>query len=120
MDNLPRLIPPGPPRFAAPPGSLREDVTPTQVTKQLRALFREAFDELGGSEWLVQFATRNDQNARVFVQAISKLLPPINDEKTSANGLVIDIPWLTSTRLAYKRQGDDEVVDVQVQKPNGN
>jgi hypothetical protein len=75
---------------------------------------------MGGASWLIEFATKNDQNARVFVQAISKLLPPANDTKKEG-GVIIDIPWLTSTRLSYKRQGElgeEEVVDVQVQSPN--
>lgn len=114
MDKLPSLIPPGPPRFVAPPGSMQEEIGPVRTVKQLRSVFRDAFDSLGGSDWLVEFATKNDQNARVFVQAISKLLPPQNDDKQS--GVIIDVPWLTQTRLSYKRQGQDEIVDVQVQR----
>jgi hypothetical protein len=86
------------------------------VNKQLRELFREAFDDMGGSAWLVAFATKSDSNARVFVQAISKLLPPHADQKQHS-GVIIDVPWLTSTRLAYKRQGDEEIVDIQVCQP---
>lgn len=80
---------------------LSDTVGPNRVNQQLREVFREAFDHLGGSAWLVEFATANDQNARVFVQAMSKLLPasasPITGEK-----VIIDIPWLTRDRLAYK------------------
>lgn len=115
MDQLPSLMPPRPPPLR-PPFNGPAEVTPTQVNKQLRQLFREAFDDLGGARWLVEFAQKNDQNARVFVQAISKLLPPANDDK-KAGGVIIDVPWLTSTRLAYKREGNDEIVDVQVQSP---
>lgn len=49
--------------------------SPRKGNAQLRDLFREAFDKLGGSDFLVDFATRNDGNARVFVQCVSKLLP---------------------------------------------
>lgn len=112
MDSLPSLIPPGPPVFRPPRGEPAE-LSPQQVNRQLREVFREAFDTLGGSTWLVEFASKSDSNARVFVQAISKLLPPANDVKQQG-GVIIDVPWLTSTRLAYKRQGDDEILDVQV------
>ena len=112
---LPSLIPSGPPVFRAPPGSLQEEASPQRVNRQLRELFREAFDNLGGAPWLVEFATKSDQNARVFVQAISKLLPPANDAK-GGGGVIIDVPWLTGARLSYKRQGDDEIVDVQVKQ----
>ena len=51
-------------------------------------------------------------NARVFVQAISKLLPasatPIGQDK-----VIIDIPWLTRDRLAYKEGVmDDDAMDI--------
>jgi len=89
-----------------------------KVNRQLREVFREAFDHLGGSEWLVQFALSNDQNARVFVQAISKLLPasaaPITGEK-----IVIDIPWLTRDRLAYKEGVQDADVVQLMPTDNG-
>jgi len=110
---LPSLIPPGPPVFRAPPGSLQEEASPTRVNRQLRELFREAFDNLGGAPWLVEFASKSDQNARVFVQAISRLLPPANDPK-GGNGVIIDVPWLTGARLSYKRDNQDEIIDVQV------
>ena len=88
-----------------------------KVNRQLREIFREAFDHLGGSEWLVNFASANDQNARVFVQAISKLLPasasPIAGEK-----VVIDIPWLTRDRLAYKEGMTDADVISLMPKDN--
>jgi hypothetical protein len=91
---------------------LDEDIGPVRVTRALREVFREAFDRLGGADYLVEFATSSDANARVFVQAISKLLPasasPITGEK-----IVIDIPWLTRDRLAYKEGAmDDGIVDI--------
>tara|TARA_R110000868_G_scaffold5782_1_gene33960 strand:+ start:28697 stop:29044 length:348 start_codon:yes stop_codon:yes gene_type:complete len=91
---------------------LDEPAGPNKVNRQLREVFREAFDHLGGARWLVDFASQNDQNARVFVQAISKLLPasasPIAGEK-----IVLDIPWLTRDRLAYKEGAvDSDITDV--------
>jgi hypothetical protein len=73
-------------------------------------LFREAFDVLGGAAWLVEFAGRNDQNARVFVQAISKLLPASASPKTGEK-IILDIPWLTRDRLAYKEGPMDKDID---------
>lgn len=106
------LIPKPPPKQALRISSLSEPAGPNKVNRQLREVFREAFDALGGAAWLVDFATTNDQNARVFVQAISKLLPasatPTGNEK-----VVIDIPWLTRDRLAYK-EADDQPVDADV------
>lgn len=95
------LLPQRRPQQAIRNTALSEEAGPIKVNRQLREVFREAFDHLGGAAWLVEFAQANDQNARVFVQAISKLLPasasPIAGEK-----VVIDIPWLTRDRLAYK------------------
>ncbi len=86
--------------------------SPKKITRQLREVFREAFDHLGGSEWLVEFAGKNDQNARVFVQAISKLLPASAPEGDREK-IVIDIPWLTRDRLSYKR-ADEQPMDADV------
>jgi len=91
---------------------LDEDMSPVRVNRALREVFREAFDRLGGADWLVEFATSSDANSRVFVQAISKLLPasasPITGEK-----IIIDIPWLTRERLAYKEGPmDSDISDV--------
>lgn len=106
------LIPPQPPRQQVRVSHLTDEAGPIQVNRQLREVFREAFDALGGASWLVEFATSSDANARVFVQAISKLLPasasPAGQEK-----IIIDIPWLTKDRLAYKEGPmDSDVEDV--------
>ena len=107
------LIPP--PSRSAPRlrnSALSEDAGPVKINKQLREIFREAFDNLGGAEWLVEFATANDQNARVFVQAISKLLPPNMSPKEDEK-VILDIPWLTSDRLEYKRTEDATIVSIR-------
>lgn len=107
---------PEPKRNARPRSShLDEEASPRVVNRQLREVFREAFDHLGGAAWLVEFASANDQNARVFVQAISKLLPPAMDNKANEK-IVIDIPWLTRDRLSYKdgTTSDDQVSDVPI------
>jgi len=107
-----RLIPPPPAEQAVSKSKLNADAGPVVVNRQLREVFREAFDRMGGATWLVEFASANDQNARVFVQAISKLLPasaaPAGNEK-----IILDIPWLTRERLAYKEGPlDSDIQDV--------
>ena len=108
------IIPTPPPTQAIRDTPLSEPAGPYKVNRQLREIFREAFDNLGGAEWLVEFATSSDANARVFVQAISKLLPasasPTANEKT-----VVEISWLTKDRLAYKNVPvDEEVVEAEI------
>ena len=112
------LIPTPQPNARPRNSPLDEEVSPRVVNRQLRELFREAFDHLGGAAWLVEFASANDANARVFVQAISKLLPPTADPKTSEK-ITLDIPWLSSGRLNYRNgtTGDDGVQDVEVLPP---
>lgn len=66
--------------------------------KAMRELFREAFDLLGGANWLVQFASSNDGNARVFVQALSKLIP---QELTGKDGQPLTI--------VIRKEGGEEV-----------
>jgi len=106
------LIPPPPPQQAIHVSRLTQEAGPTQVNRQLRELFREAFDQLGGAQWLVEFATAEPANARVFVQAISKLLPAAANPTTQEK-IVIDVPWLTRERLSYKEGDlDSDVADV--------
>lgn len=54
---------------------LTQPVGNNVVIKQLREVFRDAFDQLGGAAWLVEFVREDPANARVFISAISKLLP---------------------------------------------
>lgn len=54
---------------------LTQAVGPNIVVKQLREVFRDAFDQLGGANWLVSFVQEDPANARVFIGVISKLLP---------------------------------------------
>ena len=106
------LIPVPPPLQRMSVSPLNGDAGPVIVNRQLREIFREVFDHLGGASWLVEFASSSDANARVFVQAISKLLPasasPITGEK-----VIIDVPWLTRDRLAYKEGPlDSDIQDI--------
>lgn len=66
--------------------------------RAMRELFRDAFDLLGGSAWLVQFASSNDGNARVFVQCLSKLIP---QELTGKDGQPLTI--------VIRKEGGEEV-----------
>lgn len=56
--------------------------------KQMRECVREAFDNLGGVEWLVGFAKANHENARVFVSLVGKLIP---QELTGKDGAPLEI-----------------------------
>lgn len=108
------LIPPPP---NSKPGvrntELTQDIGPIKVNRQLRELFRDAFDQLGGVNFLVEFALESEANRRVFVQAISKLLPASASPLEEKNKIVIDIPWLTRDRLAYKEGAmDQDIADV--------
>jgi hypothetical protein len=102
--------PPSKPQLRVTP--LTEDVGPIKVNRQLRELFRDAFDQLGGVNFLVEFALESEANRRVFVQAISKLLPA-SAQDTKQDKIVIDVPWLTRDRLAYKEGAlDSDISDV--------
>lgn len=100
------LIPESPPRPLVSASPLSDAVGPNVVNRQLREVFREAFDKLGGADWLVQFAGASEGNARVFVSAISKLLPATVADAT-VDRRIKDIPWLTRERLSYKEVNGD-------------
>lgn len=59
--------------------------TPRQL---IRRSFEAAFEKLGSVDWLVNFANANDANGRVFLQALSRLIPT---EITGANGAPLSI-----------------------------
>lgn len=107
------LIPPPPDKPSLRSTPLTDDLGPVKVNRQLRELFREAFDQLGGVNFLVEFALESEANRRVFVQAISKLLPASASPLDKQDKIIIDIPWLTRDRLAYKEGTlDSDVSDV--------
>lgn len=113
------LIPPANSKPSVRSTPLTDDLGPVKVNRQLRELFREAFDRLGGVDFLVDFATESEANRRVFVQAISKLLPA-SAGTNNPDKIVIDIPWLTRDRLAYKEGPlDSDVEDVLPKVANG-
>jgi len=114
------LIPPPPSRPSIRSTALTDDLGPTKVNRQLRELFREAFDQLGGVQFLVDFANESEPNRRVFIQAISKLLPASANPAEVNNRIIIDVPWLTRDRLAYKEGPlDSDIMDVLPRVANG-
>ena len=103
---MPSLIPKSSPQQTISSTTLSDGVGPNIVNRQLREVFREAFDRLGGADFLVEFATASEGNARVFVSAMSKLLPATIVD-ASQNNRIKDIPWLTRERLSYKEVNGD-------------
>jgi len=54
------------------PTKQRDPSGAAAMNKMLRECYVEAFDVLGGMAWLVEFARKSDENARIFVQEMSK------------------------------------------------
>lgn len=97
---------------------LTRPATQSQMKAQLRDVFREAFDRLGGADWLVDFAQRDDANARVFVSAVTKLIPlsakldlNLND---SSNLELITTAQLKQILLAQLAQSPQEAEIVSI------
>lgn len=76
------------------------------AVKELRTIFRDAFDTLGGATWLVAFVREDPQNARTFVQAITKLIPL---EITGKNGapLSVVIQMADGSQREVQQQPED-------------
>lgn len=98
------LIPPASPPQRLSNSPLDDIVGPRRITKQMREIFRETLDNLGGADWLYQFVQADPTNARVFVQALSKFIAPTVEPVKPAERqpVVLDIPWISQRRLAYK------------------
>lgn len=73
-------------------------LTDNQNRKAIRDVIREAFDRLGGSDWLVTFATTSPENARVFVSLVGRLIPT---ELVGRGGGPLTI--------VIKKEGDPEI-----------
>lgn len=83
-----------------------------QNKRAVREMFREAFDLLGGVDWLVQFAQRSDENARTFINVVAKMIPL---ELTGKDGAPLTITVVTEApqqELPVALEG--EVTEVQV------
>ena len=83
---------------------------PVVVRKELRQIFRDAFDTLGGADWLVRFVREDPQNARTFIQAIARLMPM---EITGKDGapLSIVIQQADGTQVAAMPREDSVTID---------
>lgn len=66
--------------------------TPNKISKDLRAAIMEAFDELGGVEYLVRIA--NSKEAGSFIGLLGKVLPK---EITGAEGGPVSVKILRFT-----------------------
>ena len=57
---------------AKPDGSGRKKGTPNRVTNQLRETILEAFEEVGGADWLKELAA---SDPKAFATLLGKLVP---------------------------------------------
>ena len=71
----------------------------TEQQRLVRKGFREAFEALGGTDFLVQFATSSPENARTFVQCLSKLMPTELQEAAADTGVQVVIQKVVSERV---------------------
>jgi hypothetical protein len=87
------------------------DITPhedRQNKRAIREMFRDAFERLGGVDWLVTFANRSDENARVFVNSITKMIPL---ELTGKDGQPLTIQVITEPLAAPEPQVLQEPIE---------
>jgi len=94
--------------------NLIEHQNPHVIKRELRAILRDAFDQLGGAQWLVDFVRRDDSNAKAFLQVLGRTMPlellgadkaPVTITILSADGTVerVDMePKSVPPQLPYK------------------
>ena len=63
-----------------------------QNRRAIREMFRDAFELLGGVDYLVAFAQRSDENARTFINVLAKMIPL---EVTGKDGQPLTITVVT-------------------------
>ena len=85
-----------------------------QNKRAIREMFRDAFELLGGVDWLVAFAQRSDENARTFVNVVAKMIPL---EVTGKDGTPLTITVVTEGPEEPKTVVDvTEPIDGEVER----
>lgn len=66
-------------------GAGRPKGTENKITRTVKEHFKDAFEELGGSAGLVQWAKKSDENIGMFYRMCTKMIPRPDKEKEIVN-----------------------------------
>ena len=66
-------------------GAGRPKGAENKITRTIKEHFKDAFEELGGSEGLVKWAKKSDENLGMFYRMCTKMIPRPDKEKEIVN-----------------------------------
>jgi hypothetical protein len=72
----------------------RDPTSAAAMNRMLRKTYIDTFDVLGGMAWLAEFVRRSDENARCFVQELSKQCRMPLESAAEGTGLIVNIVTL--------------------------
>lgn len=98
------------------PGPGRPKGVPNKATKTIRDAVMEAFDTVGGAEYLVKLANGTQSDRAAFTSLLNKVLPTQINANVEG-GVQIQLSWLGSrsigTTVAQNPEPITQVVDLQ-------
>jgi hypothetical protein len=72
----------------------RDPTSAAAMNRMLRKSYIDTFDVLGATAWLAEFVRRSDENARCFVQELSKQCRMPLEAAAEGGGLIVNIVTL--------------------------
>lgn len=76
----------------------RQKGRPNKLTRTIKAATLEAFEELGGVQWLVQMGRGTTDDRRAFMSLLARILPAEINANVQG-GVTITLNWLDSRRI---------------------
>lgn len=88
---------------------------PNKITRTIKASTLEAFEELGGVQWLVQMGRGTSDDRRAFMGLLARILPAEINANVQG-GVTITLNWLDSRKIgtstAQLEHNASQVIDL--------
>jgi len=89
-------------------GAGRPKGSENKITRTVKEHFKDAFEELGGSEGLVKWAKKSDENLGMFYRMCTKMIPRPDKEKEIVNeNTTIIVKWGGDSKKKKENQTSD-------------
>jgi hypothetical protein len=106
-----------------PPGPGRPKGSQNRVTTTIKAATLEAFERLGGVDWLVRMGEGTTDDRRAFMALLARILPAEINANVSG-GIQIQLGWLSGRQIgtvtAQQQARQLQVIDVEVNSDGVN
>jgi len=94
-------------------GAGRPKGAENKITRTIKEHFKDAFEELGGSEGLVKWAKKSDENLGMFYRMCTKMIPTPDKEKEIVNeNTTIIVRW-KGQEYSSKKKEENQTGDIK-------